>query len=296
MHPRTPAVAASVRQARSLASRLDALAGAYSGEPCVVVTCGPSLGDVPIDRLHRALDGTLTLSVKQAVHTTAEHTDFLCFNSFNVTRFSTASPDTIRCLAQEPTGRTPQLNRADIAVAQSSEVGNLERSLAVTADFAAYPLSANVARPWGPGIMYELVLPLAVHLGVSRVATIGWDIANPQGKNTHFYDRAQSDDFFERDRETAFTMAQARGRMPTAVKRAGRWGRAVTAHARGRVYNRALPVPGETEVVGASTAAANAWLARCGIELEVITPSEHLDPSIKRLELDEFLQRGVDRG
>ena len=293
MHPHTPDVAASVRQARELAARLDALAGAYSGEPCVVVTCGPSLGDVPIDRLHRALDGKLTLSVKQAVHTTAEHTDFLCFNSFNVTRFSTASPDTIRCLVKEPTGRTPQLNRADVTIDQSSDVGNLQRSLAVTTDFDAYPLSADLARPWGPGIMYELVLHLAVHLGVSRITTIGWDIANPQGKNTHFYDRAKGDDFFERDRDTAFAMAKARGRMPAVVKQAGRWGRAVTAHTRGRVYNRAVPVPGETEMVGASTAAANAWLARCGVELEVITPSEHLDPSINRLELDEFLQRGA---
>jgi hypothetical protein len=293
MHPHTPAVAASVRHARNLAARLDVLADAYSGEPCVVVTCGPSLGDVPVDRLHRALDGTLTLSVKQAVHTTTEHTDFLCFNSFNVARFSTASTDTIRCLVREPTGRTPQLNRSDITLDQLSDVGNLERSLAVASDFAAYPLSADIPRPWGPGIMYELVLHLAVHLGVSRITTIGWDIANPQGKNTHFYDQAQSDDFFERDRDTAFTMAKARGRMPTPVKRAGRWGRAVAAHARGRVYNRALPVPGETEVVGASTAAANAWLAGCGVELEVITPSEHLDPSIKRLELEEFLQRRV---
>jgi hypothetical protein len=291
MHPHTPTVAAAVRAAPDLAGRLDALAGAYQGERCVIVTCGPSLGEVPVDRLRRALEGVLTLSVKQAVHVTAEHTDFLCFNSFNVTRFTTPSKNTIRCFAREPTGKTPQLNRADLTIDQATNVGDLRRSLAVTTDFASHPLTAHTPRPWGPGIMYELVLHLAVHLGVAHITTIGWDIGNPQGKNTHFYDRADKDDFFERDRSSAFTMASVRGHIPAIVKGAGRWGRALVAHSRGRVYNRALPVSGETEVVGASTAAANAWLAANGVELEVITPSEQLDVSISRLGIEELLQR-----
>ena len=49
-------------------------------------------------------------------------------------------------------------------------------------------------RPWGPSIMHETVLYMAVHLGVSRIRTIGWDHIDPKGKKNkinHFYDKGK---------------------------------------------------------------------------------------------------------
>jgi hypothetical protein len=291
MHPTTPGLTDRVRRARDLPAQLDLLRDAYRGENCVVVTCGPSLSMIPTDRLQRALESTLVLSVKQAVHATGAETDVVCFNSFNVARFKTASPATLRLLVREPTGRIPQLNRADVVMRQSTDVGDLARSLAATANFDAYPLAAETPRPWGPGIIYEVVLHLALHLGVARITTLGWDIANPQGRNTHFYDSAQDNAFFQRDREHAFTMAAARSRLPPVVKRVARSARALVAHVRGTVYNRAVPVEGETEIVSASTAAANRWLVANGVTLEVVTPSAHLHPEIQRLTVEDFFDR-----
>ena len=33
-------------------------------------------------------------------------------------------------------------------------------------------------QPWGPGIMYEMALPLALYLGCKKIVTIGWDIGD----------------------------------------------------------------------------------------------------------------------
>ena len=33
-------------------------------------------------------------------------------------------------------------------------------------------------QPWGPGIMYEMALPLAMYLGCKKIVTIGWDIGD----------------------------------------------------------------------------------------------------------------------
>ena len=40
---------------------------------------------------------------------------------------------------------------------------------------------------WGPGIMHEFVLPFLVHAKPLSVTTVGWDIADKVGNNSHFY-------------------------------------------------------------------------------------------------------------
>jgi hypothetical protein len=119
---------------------------------------------------------------------------------------------------------------------------------------------------------------------VREVTTIGWDIANASGRNTHFYDTAAGDDFFDRERGTGHAMARSRRHLPEPVRLGARWARAFIAHRRGSLYNRAVPVPGETELVAESTADANDWLAAEGVALRVVSPSPYLAPGIERLD------------
>jgi len=89
---RTPAIASAVRSARSTREKLEVLRGAYDGSLCVLVTCGPSLGDFDAALLRSRLSGTLTIAVKQAVNLIPDEADFLCFNSFNVLRYQALKP------------------------------------------------------------------------------------------------------------------------------------------------------------------------------------------------------------
>ncbi len=44
-------------------------------------------------------------------------------------------------------------------------------------------------RPWGPGMMTEVVIYLALHLGVKEISTIGWDLEKPGStKSNHYYE------------------------------------------------------------------------------------------------------------
>lgn len=295
MHPDTERLAASVRAASGLAERLGTLDRAYDGQRCVIVTCGPSLGDVPADDLRSALDGTLTIAVKQAINAVGAQADFLCFNSFNVTRYRSPSPTTIRCLVEEPTGSVPQFNRADLRFPQGPDGGLLDRSLASTLDFEDHHLATLQPRPWGPGIMYELVFHLALHLGVGEIITIGWDIGDAKGRNTHFYDPELSGDAFDRDRGERVAAPTLRAHLPDVTRRWVRWGRAAVRHSRGQLYNHALPVAGESQRVAASTADAADWLLRSGVRLVAVTPSRHLAPGIERLEFDQLFDRLASR-
>ena len=37
-------------------------------------------------------------------------------------------------------------------------------------------MNTNLSRPWGPGTMYEIAMPLALYLGCTKIVTIGWDL------------------------------------------------------------------------------------------------------------------------
>lgn len=277
-----------VRDAQQLEQQLGVLAGRYADSPCVIVTCGPSLGSVPAEALRRSLDGVLTIVVKQAIDVVGDQADFHCWNSFNVRRFRQRSGDTIRCFVEEPTGRIIQHNRADIRFPLGHSDGDLEHSLAAQHDFAHHVLSSSTPRPFGPGIMYELCFHLALHLGVKRIVTVGWDIASTDGKNTHFYDRPAEQQFFESERTpTQGSAALApRRKTPEVLRRQVRWARTRRRHRRGEVYNRTRVLPGETEMVAASTRPLADWLSEEGVGLEVATDSSFLDAGIPRIPLD----------
>jgi hypothetical protein len=140
VHSSTSQLAASVRASSDMHKRVRLLHNSYEGATGVIVTCGPSLGDIEVDPLRDALDGTLTIAVKQAIDTVGMKADFLCFNSFNVTRFGPTHPETIRCLIEEASGQYPQFNRSDLRFGLHPDSGVLDRSLATTLDFDQHHL------------------------------------------------------------------------------------------------------------------------------------------------------------
>lgn len=293
MHARTPDLVASVRRARGLPARLELLRGAFEGLTAVIATCGPSLDMLPADTLRHAVRGVPCFVVKQAIDIVRLEADLHCWNAYNVRRFDRYSPDTLRCIVEEPTGRVPQWNRYDIGFPQVDGRGNLARSVAHSRDFDAYLLDRGGPLPFGPGIMFELVLYLVVHMGVSDVLTIGWDIANPMGANTHFYDSADDTEFFQRGRrpEGQPVPHGVRQRLPQPLRRVGRVAKTRLAHSRGATYNRTTPLPGESDAVSEATADVVSWLASHGVAISALSDSEFVGRHVPLLAPDDFLDR-----
>ena len=287
----TERLSTQVRAMTALGRQVAELKDAYLNQPCVIVTCGPSLKRVSAVRLQRALGGVLTIAVKQAVDVTGPETDFHCWNYYNVAKWGPTSPSTIRCIVEEPTGKQAQFNKYDLALPQVNGGGDLTNSLAFRRDFDDHLLESDPRRPFGPGIMYELVFFLALHLGVSEIVTIGWDIANPGGKNTHFYDQPADAPFFEQGRTRTGQAPGIRSRLPDPIKDRIRSLKSRHAHELGQLYNRNQSLIGETELVAESTAAVHAWLGGHGIPLAVTTDSAFLSADIERLSVDGLFDR-----
>ena len=93
---------------------------------------------------------------------------------------------------------------------------DFNNSVASTKDFDAWTFDKQpLLRPYGPGIMYEVVFYALQHLGVSDIITIGWDNKHIEGTmaQQHFYDKVGSEldkkDFIDRNEVAANQAAVA---------------------------------------------------------------------------------------
>jgi len=74
-------------------------------------------------------------------------------------------------------------------------------------DWEEISFDKSFERPWGPGLMYELAIPLSMYLGCKKIVTIGWDIGvlreHEKGQQyinyDHFYQKGRDKNKVEYD-------------------------------------------------------------------------------------------------
>lgn len=184
---------------RTLASQIDILRDKYAGKECYILNCGPSLLENDPEKLKNFLKDKLTFTVKQAFETFKEVSDFHFFNCSNLPNKKTPfSPhyenlqDTIMVSSSnyDQYLRWNIMQTSDIffKIPVRTEIDN--EFLVRTGEIDKYLLKNNLTRPCGPGIMYETVLFMAIHLGVKSIKVLGWDLTMDkvtEKEYKHFY-------------------------------------------------------------------------------------------------------------
>ncbi|MFA9476785.1 hypothetical protein ACERK3_00625 [Phycisphaerales bacterium AB-hyl4] len=296
MHSRTRDLKKRLAACRSTDSALDVLHNAYEGEECWVFTCGPSLNDVSAEDISRVLQGRLGIAVKQAMFKAPE-ADFHVFNRWHHQKYPKRGDDCIGVELKAPKdpviyGQSPDV-RFEMEVDPSLKTDErLQRSLAATSEFERYTLEQTQIRPWGPGIMYEVVMFLAVHLGVRRIVCIGWDLGSAKAASLeHFY--------AERDFGSRIADWQLNERLQRITRRVGgdrtlrglNWAirhvKRRALHDLGYIYNRTPVQVGENDLIIRSSEHLNAWLKARGVELTLVSDRSLLHPGIPRMTLAE---------
>lgn len=188
-----------VRSLDSYEEKVSALQDSFKGDTCYILNCGPSLKHYDPEYLKGRLDNELVLAVKQAHDYCPEVVDFHLFNCSNLPfpkdglyyDYRDSDPLVIAS-SNYPLGvRWDKRQHTDIFLKIPIRT-RIDSFLCDNKKFDDYLLSNGVERPCGPGIMYETVIHTAVHLGVSRIVVLGWDLGgNPKSPNDyeHFYDK-----------------------------------------------------------------------------------------------------------
>jgi hypothetical protein len=175
----------------------------FVGREAFIFAAGPSLKSVDMAALRGRLSRALVISIKQSIQIVGEQADAMVMNFCN---FSSYDWDAISCPVFWATFDCshPELikskgARCDVAFEvvenSSNDVTGFSQSTAGREHWSNL-LSINSQKAfWGPGLMYEIAIPLALLTGVSHIYLVGWDIGtlshDPSGAflNEHFYDQ-----------------------------------------------------------------------------------------------------------
>lgn len=168
--------------------KIELLRDLFKGEKCYVVSCGPTLLEHDQDSLKELLSNNLTISIKQAFDIFTQESDFHIYNCANLKSYNYMEN---RPIVVEASSVPSRLGPCDLNFFIRER--DFNKSISSTGKISDWDLSKeNHLRPYGPGIMYEVVLYLVKHLGVTQCTSIGWDAFNPSPSNQHFYDLEES--------------------------------------------------------------------------------------------------------
>ena len=266
MHYKTIQLKNNVESHELIPHRLHEMKDFYKDETAYIVTCGPSLNDIPPLTLKDKLKDKLVIANKQAYIILEEVTDFHILNIINYQPYRYKTEDTI-VIWEVFEQYHPQLILEQkwpchlMLPVTGNHIPNPQRmdeSQAGKLNFEDCTLDKTIHRQFGPGMMYEIIFHLAVYLGVKKIVVIGWDIGDLSqysGDNPNeeiFHDHFYSD---ENNLYGDITKAKC-----------------------GMTYR-------ETQVVINSTKSLKDWLNSKGIELELISDKSSAHESIKRVKL-----------
>lgn len=281
MRPQTARLASRLATTKDLFERLEILKDAYRGETLFVVACGPSLKNIAAEQLQAFLADKLVLAIKQAYLTLPRQTDFHVIHHSNLQRYRYPS-EGAPIVVNEDEGHS--FLHADLVLPKAPS--NLYAALSVFRNFDDYLLERNPVRPCGPGVMYEMVFYLAVHLGVRRIVAIGWDLySDAEQLRQLAEDRVGPTHFYETDWRR-FDADSRQAASCSLEETLARFREGKLIHHHGRID------PEDVIFTALATRPFADWLRQRGIELFVTSDSPNVSRTIPRVDL---FRSGDDR-
>lgn len=188
--------------------KLEKLKNKFENSDCIVFGCGPSLNEISPDDLKPYLKDKMVVTIKHSQCRYGEESNIHFFNDNNLIKYTYKNRDTIKIFSS---GNPPQaLNKYYTLFRDTPDItfriiappntgpDKLKKSMAFTGDFEKWTIrNTGINRLWGPGIMYETVLPVLEFVGVKNIYTLGWDYEDPKkwkvegtaiNRMDHYYD------------------------------------------------------------------------------------------------------------
>jgi hypothetical protein len=303
MHSKTPSLRRAMVRCEGIRGKLDVLRDAYIGETAILFSCGPSFDPRILQSLTDPLSRHLTFAVKQTYRSLPFPADFHLLNPFNF-QFTEHHPDTIVTFQRPYNPQDWPMPRisVDLDFPMDPYLAGLQAEerakhwLVRSQKFEEYEISRNVARPWGPGIVIEMGLYLALHLGISRLVVVGWDMKPRKALELdlqHFYD-APSDDRCSHATVISQLLYSVRGGFRRFF---GRSASKLTCKSESCTEIRTNEVllnpigldQGENEAVIQGSCAIYDFFKSKGMEILLASNCSHLDSQIPRTTLAQIL-------
>ena len=167
---------------------LDSYKNFLSGRDLLIVGTGPGAQNWS-QVISKMPANTYIIALKRAIEFGGLNPNMHIFNSYNCRNYSQyISPPCISIFVDD-IASPPQFNPFDFRFCvQKSPSDPFSDCLVVNKDLERYKIqNSGIIRPWGPGIMYEVVIFLIQHLSPRITRTVGFDLALPGQTIEHYY-------------------------------------------------------------------------------------------------------------
>lgn len=180
-------LAKEIRSIEDSYERIKALKDRFKGETIYVTTPGPSLMTHDREKLVNKLKGKPVIALKQSYNFVYEVATFHGMSAYGYQPYQYHSNETLVHWQLTAMNMPYEINRihnewkhqADIMIpCYSTPWVPMQKTTAFSRDFNNWLAYGEGKAIWGPGIMYETGIPLALHLGAKEIVTIGWDIGD----------------------------------------------------------------------------------------------------------------------
>ena len=241
----------------SIPERIEVLKDSYKGETCYIVSAGPSLKNYEPEYLKSKLENKLVFTIKQSYLLLKEICDFHILNFTNFEPYQWSNETIVAWEVFEQ--YHPQMIlengfNVDVMFPVIRNHGTMDNTQAARLDFDDFTMDKTYDRAWGPGLMYEMAIPLAMFLGCKEIITVGWDIGDISkfsGDNQN--EEQWQDHFYEGKSNIQYA--------PTSMTKQ------------------------EVELVTESVSFVHKWLKEKGIDFKICSDRNPADKSIPRVEL-----------
>ncbi|MDC0541979.1 hypothetical protein OAO24_00715 [Methylophilaceae bacterium] len=189
---------------------LKACQGLYGDKEIIITACGPSLNKYKEEIIEKSQSHKVILiCIKQSYNLFKQLCDFHIINTSNSQKYEYLRKiHPFKFNKTKPTvilGTSDKNNTIfmDYHYIYETQHGGVNQLISSQKNLKNFHLNLEdykdnlLIRDWGPGIMYEFVLPFALLLGSKKIITYGWDIADKNNQNTHF-DEINLKKFFEK--------------------------------------------------------------------------------------------------
>lgn len=227
--------------------------GLFKGKKAYIIAAAPSLNHVDFIKLKKELKDNLVIVIKQSVLKCLHESDFMLINFCNLSDypwdkiqaavFWTTFEENHRGVIHNSGNAYNEIFEAYGNGANSEE--GFQISTAGSKSWEDLLNFEEGKAKWGPGLMYELAIPLALHLGVEEINLVAWDIGKLSGQNDNSF---MNEHFYESNSLKVKTKINDL----------------------------------EIKVVAKSTESLNIWLKEQGVALKIISNSSLTHESVER--------------
>ena len=242
--------------------RVNILKDTYKGKRCYIVGAGPSLKNYDVDYIKNKLKDELVVTIKQAYELLEDIVDIQILNFANYREYDYKDNNPIvmwEVYEQFHVDMIFKNNlKCDLMLPTSGnweqhEETKFKHSQCGSLSFDKWTLDKTLNRQFGPSLIFEMAIPIALHLGVSEIITLGWDIGDISK-----FDDIEGKEFFQQHFDNSSEKI---------------------------VYAKTPQTRLELKTMIDSTEFLNKWLKSKGVDFKIISDTNPAHKSIERVEL-----------